>query len=50
MKYAPRLMIVIFLMLAVTACVSDKSYNRAILKMATDSTMQPNNRGLWRGS
>ena len=33
MKYAPRLMIFISLMLVVTACVSDKSYNRAILKL-----------------
>jgi hypothetical protein len=33
MKHAPRLMIFISLMLVVTACVSDKSYNRAILKL-----------------
>jgi hypothetical protein len=33
MKCAPRLIIIISLMLAVTACVSDKSYNRAILKL-----------------
>jgi hypothetical protein len=33
MKYAPRIMIFISLMLVVTACVSDKSYNRAILKL-----------------
>ena len=33
MKYAPKIMIVVSLILAVTACVSDKSYNRAILKL-----------------
>ena len=33
MRYAPRILIVVALMLVVTACVSDKSYNRAILKL-----------------
>ena len=33
MRYAPRIMIVLFLVLAVTACISDKSYNRALLKL-----------------
>ncbi len=33
MRYALRIMIVVSLVLAVTACVSDKSYNRAILKL-----------------
>jgi len=33
MKHAPRIIIIIALMLVVTACVSDKSYNRAILKL-----------------
>ena len=33
MRYAPRIMIVVFLLLAVTACISDKSYNRALLKL-----------------
>jgi len=46
MRYAPRIMIVISLMLAVTACVSDKSYNSAILKLegtwkeVNDSTLE----------
>jgi hypothetical protein len=33
MRYAARIMIVVFLVLAVTACISDKSYNRALLKL-----------------
>ncbi|KPK03769.1 MAG: hypothetical protein AMJ56_18545, partial [Anaerolineae bacterium SG8_19] len=33
MRYAPRIMIVFLLSLAVTTCVTDNSYNRALLKL-----------------
>jgi len=33
MRYAPRIVIVFLLSLAVTACVTDNSYNRALLKL-----------------
>jgi hypothetical protein len=56
MRYAPRIMIVISLMLAVTACVSDKSYNSAILKLegtwkeVNDSTLENDGHRFYRAT
>ncbi len=56
MRYAPRILIVVALMLAVTACVSDKSYNRAILKLegnwkeVNDRTLESDGRRFYKAT
>lgn len=56
MRYAPRIMIVVFLVLAVTACVSDKSYNRALLQLegawkeVNDRTLESDGRRLFKAT
>ena len=56
MRYAPRILIVVALRLAVTACVSDKSYNRAILKLegswkeVNDRTLENDGRRFYKAT
>ena len=56
MRYAPRIIVVVSLMLVVTACVSDKSYNRAILKLegnwkeVNDRTLENDGRRFYKAT
>ena len=56
MRYALRIMIVVSLILAVTSCVSDKSYNRALFKLESswkevnDRTLQTDGRRVFKAT
>jgi len=56
MRYAPRIITVVFLVLAVAACVSDKSYNRALLKLEgewkekNDRTLESDGRRFYKAT
>ncbi|MGD8989242.1 MAG: hypothetical protein PVH57_13845, partial [Syntrophobacterales bacterium] len=56
MRYALKMMIVVSLVLAVTACVSDKNYNRAILRIegtwkeVNDRTLESDGRRFFKAT